>query len=132
MGDGDWQEVTRKKTRSVFDRLGFQHLIRLMCQMFGFCRFNGVDNSQNLIDSLNGVWIGKLCLHANIARFDKKGGFRPPQANVKKFVTTASTSIKRGDNSSHSFVNVVKGVSNGEKMGTGGTPVDDSPTVFVS
>ncbi|GJR98227.1 RNA-directed DNA polymerase, eukaryota, reverse transcriptase zinc-binding domain protein [Tanacetum coccineum] len=169
MGDGDWQEVTRKKRRSVFDRLGFSasnsinvyvsnfpsHLtvreLSNICgkkgkiadvfianhknklgQMFGFCRFNGVDNSQNLIDSLNGVWIGKLRLHANIARFDKKEGFRPPQANVKKFVTTASTSIKRGDNSSHSFVNVVKGVSNGEKMGTGGTPVDDSPTVSVS
>nr|GEV22106.1 reverse transcriptase domain, reverse transcriptase zinc-binding domain protein [Tanacetum cinerariifolium] len=87
--------------------------------MFGFCRFNGVDNSQDLIDSLNGVWIGKLRLHANIARFDKNEGFRPPQANVKKFVTTASTSIKRGDNRSHSFVNVVKGVSNGEKIGTG-------------
>ncbi|GKF45874.1 hypothetical protein Tco_0135676, partial [Tanacetum coccineum] len=76
--------------------------------------------------------IGKLRLHANIARFEKKEGFRPPQANVKKFVTTASTSIKRGDNSSHSFVNVVKGVSNGEKMGTGGTPMDDSPTVSIS
>ncbi|GKC45716.1 RNA-directed DNA polymerase, eukaryota, partial [Tanacetum coccineum] len=95
-------------------------------QMFGFCRYNGIDNTQNLIDSLNGVWIGKLRLHANIAGFDRKEGFRPPQANVKKPAPVASTSIKRGANSSHSFVNVVKGVSNEEKMGTGGAPVDDS------
>nr|GEX22282.1 heat stress transcription factor A-4c-like [Tanacetum cinerariifolium] len=140
-GGGDTQEVQSERRDVIKSLWSMNNLDKITekmgnlspsGQMFGFCRFNGVDNSQNLIDSLNGVWIGKLRLHANIARFDKKEGFRHPQANVKKFVTTASTSIKRGDNSSHSFVNVVKGVSNGEKMGTGGMPVDDSPTVYVS
>ncbi|GJS72625.1 hypothetical protein Tco_0705466 [Tanacetum coccineum] len=77
MGDGDWQEVARKKRRLVFDRLGY--------------------SSSNTINV--------------------KEGFRPPQANVKKHALAASTSIKRGANSSHSFVNVVKGVLNLEKMG---------------
>nr|GEU79910.1 RNA-directed DNA polymerase, eukaryota, reverse transcriptase zinc-binding domain protein [Tanacetum cinerariifolium] len=78
------------------------------------------------------VLIGKLRLHTNIVRFDKNEGFRPPQSNVKKPVPAASTSIKQGTNSSHSFINMVKGISNGEKMGTGSMLVDDSPIVFVS
>ncbi|GKD29309.1 hypothetical protein Tco_1240087 [Tanacetum coccineum] len=86
MGDGDWQEVTRKKRRLVFDRLGY--------------------SSSNTINV-----------------FDRKEGFRPPQANVKKHAPAASTSIKRGANSSHSFVNVVKGVLNLEKMGFFGVEI---------
>ncbi|GJX65925.1 reverse transcriptase domain-containing protein [Tanacetum coccineum] len=99
--------------------------------MFGFCRYNGIDNSENLIDSLNRVWIGKLCLHANIARFDRKEGFRPNHVDVKKLVPAVSTSVKKGFNSSQSFINVVRGVSNGEKLDSGGTHVDGSPVVMM-
>ncbi|GKE81177.1 RNA-directed DNA polymerase, eukaryota, partial [Tanacetum coccineum] len=38
-------------------------------QMFTFCRFIKVSNSESLIASLSNVWIGKLRLHANVARF---------------------------------------------------------------
>ncbi|GJZ78702.1 RNA-directed DNA polymerase, eukaryota [Tanacetum coccineum] len=124
--------VGKAKKKMMFENVFIAKHKNKLGQMFGFCRYYGIDNTQNLIDSLNGVWIGKLRLHANIARFDRKEGFRLPQANVKKPTPAASTSIKRGANSSHSFVNVVKGVSNEEKMGTGGAPVDDSPTVSVS
>ncbi|GJU66383.1 hypothetical protein Tco_1252642 [Tanacetum coccineum] len=51
--------------------------------MFGFCRFSGIESLENLIDSLNKVWIGKLCLHANVARFDKSKGFKPSQSHKK-------------------------------------------------
>ncbi|GJZ63387.1 reverse transcriptase domain, reverse transcriptase zinc-binding domain protein, partial [Tanacetum coccineum] len=108
-------------------------------QMFGFCRYNGIDKMENLIDSLNMVWIGKLRLHVNIARFDRNKGFSPNQTftkkhepDVKKHEHAASTSVKRGVYNSQPFVNVVKGVSNGEKMDSECTPVDDSPTVIVS
>ncbi|GKA58688.1 hypothetical protein Tco_0758001 [Tanacetum coccineum] len=84
--------------------------------MFGFCRYNGIDNSENLIDSLNRVWIGKLCLHANIARFDRKEGFRPNHAEVKKHVPDASTLAKKGVNSSQSFINVVLFVFNDDRF----------------
>ncbi|GKB73143.1 hypothetical protein Tco_0934555, partial [Tanacetum coccineum] len=52
--------------------------------MFGFCRFNGIDNNETLIDSLNEVWIGRLRLHVNIARFDRKEGPKPYQADEKR------------------------------------------------
>ncbi|GKE05701.1 reverse transcriptase domain, reverse transcriptase zinc-binding domain protein, partial [Tanacetum coccineum] len=35
-------------------------------QMFGFCRFIKVSNTETLINSLSNVWIGKLQLHANV------------------------------------------------------------------
>nr|GEX86781.1 reverse transcriptase domain, reverse transcriptase zinc-binding domain protein [Tanacetum cinerariifolium] len=41
-------------------------------QMFGFCGFIKVSNQETLIDSLSNIWIGKLRLHANVARFDRK------------------------------------------------------------
>ncbi|GJW09151.1 reverse transcriptase domain, reverse transcriptase zinc-binding domain protein [Tanacetum coccineum] len=41
-------------------------------QMFGFCRYIKVSNQDSLINSLCKIWIGKLRLYANIARFDRK------------------------------------------------------------
>ncbi|GJS29442.1 reverse transcriptase domain, reverse transcriptase zinc-binding domain protein [Tanacetum coccineum] len=170
MGDGDWQEVTHKKRRSVFDRLGNtinvyvsnfpSHLtvreLSNICgkkgsiidvyiakhknklgQMFGFCRYIGIEKMENLIDSLNTVWIGKLRLHANIARFDRNKGFSPNQTYTKKHVPyikkpAASTSVNRGVYNSQSFVNVVKGVSNGGKLDSECMLVDDGSDVIVS
>ncbi|GKE94102.1 RNA-directed DNA polymerase, eukaryota, partial [Tanacetum coccineum] len=147
MGNDDWQEVTYKKRRSVFDRLGntinvyvsnFPSYLSVrelfnICgkkrtivdvniakhknkygQMFGFCRFSGIECLENLIDSLNKVWIGKLCLHVNVARFDKSKGFKSSQSQPKKSVpvfkevkpNVSSTPFK-GVHSSQSFVNAV-------------------------
>ncbi|GKB28400.1 reverse transcriptase domain, reverse transcriptase zinc-binding domain protein [Tanacetum coccineum] len=171
MGDGDWQEVSHKKRRSVFDRLGNtinvyvsnfpSHLtvreLSNICgkkgsivdvyiakhknklgQMFGFCRYSIIEKMENLIDSLNTVWIGKLRLYANIARFDRNKGFSPNQTYTKKHVPdikkhepVASTSVNRGDYNLQSFVNVVKGVSNGGKLESECMPVDDSSNIIV-
>nr|GEV49027.1 RNA-directed DNA polymerase, eukaryota [Tanacetum cinerariifolium] len=37
-------------------------------QMFAFCRYIKVVNIENLISSLSNIWVGKLRLHANVAR----------------------------------------------------------------
>ncbi|GJZ74529.1 RNA-directed DNA polymerase, eukaryota, reverse transcriptase zinc-binding domain protein [Tanacetum coccineum] len=41
-------------------------------EYWDFCRFIKVTNSETLINLLNNVWIGKLRLHANLARFNRK------------------------------------------------------------
>ncbi|GJX76533.1 reverse transcriptase domain, reverse transcriptase zinc-binding domain protein [Tanacetum coccineum] len=128
MEDSEWREVTRKKRRSVFERLGNSsyrdafygnntiavyvsnfpsHLTvrelwnirgkkgkivdvyiakhkNKLGQMFTFCRFTGIENKETLIDSLKDVWIGRLRLHANIARFDRKESSRSYQADDKR------------------------------------------------
>ena len=88
MLDSDWHEVSYKKRRSVFERMGSTlnvyvsnfpshlslrelsnicgkkgHIVDVFIakhknkfgQSFGFFRFNGVDNKENLIASLNKV-----------------------------------------------------------------------------
>ncbi|GKC07534.1 reverse transcriptase domain, reverse transcriptase zinc-binding domain protein [Tanacetum coccineum] len=108
-------------------------------QMFGFCRFSGIESLENLIDSLNKVWIGKLCLHANVARFDKSKGFKPSQSQPKKSVPVfkevkpnVSSAAFKGVHSSQSFVNAVKGASNGEKPESERLHGDDCSNVIVS
>ncbi|PWA40142.1 hypothetical protein CTI12_AA565510 [Artemisia annua] len=157
MADSDWHEVSYKKRRSVFERMGSTlnvyvsnfpshlslrelsnicgkkgHIVDVFIakhknkfgQSFGFCRFNGVDNKENLIASLNKVRIGKLNLHANIARFDRYNGTPKNAIPVKKIVESkvpapvASSSAKKVVSESNSFVNVVKGDSSGDKMGS--------------
>ncbi|GJR83313.1 hypothetical protein Tco_0154098 [Tanacetum coccineum] len=51
--------------------------------MFAFCRYIKVSNSKTLIDSLSNVWIGKLRLHANVARFDRNATVKPPHVGEK-------------------------------------------------
>ncbi|GKC17607.1 RNA-directed DNA polymerase, eukaryota, partial [Tanacetum coccineum] len=170
MGDDDWQEVTYKKRRSVFDRLGNtinvyvsnfpSHLtvreLSNICgkkgtivdvyiakhknkfgQTFGFCRFSGIENSGGLIDSLNKVWIGKLCLHANVARFDKNNRSKPSHSNLKKSVPVIksvhpNSSAFKGINSSHSFANAVKGASKDDEPERDHMHGDVSSNVIVS
>ncbi|GJU41066.1 putative RNA-directed DNA polymerase, eukaryota, reverse transcriptase zinc-binding domain protein [Tanacetum coccineum] len=170
MGDDDWQEVTYKKRRSVFDRLGntinvyvsnFPSRLTVyefsnICgkkgtivdvyiakhknkfgQTFGFCRFSGIENSGSLIDSLNKVWIGKLCLHANVARFDKNNRSKPSHSNLKKSVPVIksvhpNSSAFKGINSSHSFANAVKGASKDDEPERDHMHGDVSSNVIVS
>ncbi|GKC55339.1 RNA-directed DNA polymerase, eukaryota [Tanacetum coccineum] len=83
-------------------------------QMYAFCRYIKVSSTDSLIDSLSKIWIGKLRLHANVARFSRnKGGstpstrvnvatpavnnFRPPPSNVAtSYANIAKTSIGVG------------------------------------
>ncbi|GJY77506.1 reverse transcriptase domain, reverse transcriptase zinc-binding domain protein [Tanacetum coccineum] len=52
-------------------------------QMFGFCRFIKVSNQEALIESLSNIWIGKLRLHANKARFDRFAAVKAGDKVVK-------------------------------------------------
>ncbi|GJW96376.1 RNA-directed DNA polymerase, eukaryota, reverse transcriptase zinc-binding domain protein [Tanacetum coccineum] len=54
-----------------------------LCQMFSFCRYIRVSNSDTLIGSLNKVWIGNFRLHAKVARFHRKVVVKAPHADVK-------------------------------------------------
>ncbi|PWA98179.1 hypothetical protein CTI12_AA021490 [Artemisia annua] len=78
-------------------------------QMFGFCRFIKVSNSENLINSLNKIWIGKLRLHANLARFGRNVGKQPsqaqPNANPAKITTAPKVSHNTKD---FSYASVAK------------------------
>ncbi|GJZ59364.1 RNA-directed DNA polymerase, eukaryota, reverse transcriptase zinc-binding domain protein [Tanacetum coccineum] len=51
--------------------------------MFASCRYIKVLNSKTLIDSLSNVWIGKLRLHANVARFARKEEAKRSHAGAK-------------------------------------------------
>nr|GEV32198.1 hypothetical protein [Tanacetum cinerariifolium] len=52
-------------------------------QMFAFCRYIKVANSKTLIDSLSKVWIRKLHLHANVAKFDRNVSIVPSHVGEK-------------------------------------------------
>ncbi|GJX29596.1 putative ribonuclease H-like domain-containing protein [Tanacetum coccineum] len=69
--------------------------------------------------------------------FDRNKGFSPNQTYTKKHAPdikkhAASTSVNRGVYNSQSFVNVVKGVSNGGKLDNECMLLDDSSDVIVS
>ncbi|GJY97792.1 RNA-directed DNA polymerase, eukaryota, reverse transcriptase zinc-binding domain protein [Tanacetum coccineum] len=83
-------------------------------QMFGFCRYIKVSNHDSLINSLCKIWIGKLRLYANVARFGKKLGNKPTfsRAQVVKPAIIPRTNPKA--TMASSFVNVARGSSNGE------------------
>ncbi|GJT31914.1 RNA-directed DNA polymerase, eukaryota [Tanacetum coccineum] len=51
-------------------------------QMFIFCCYIKLYNSKTLIDSLANTWIGKLRLHANVARFYRNMVATTPRAGV--------------------------------------------------
>ncbi|GJX71226.1 reverse transcriptase domain, reverse transcriptase zinc-binding domain protein [Tanacetum coccineum] len=78
-------------------------------QMFAFCRYIKVSNSDELIGSLCDIWIGKLRLHANVARFGRNVTVKPSHAGVK-----ATNSVINNDrlysssNKTTSYVNAAK------------------------
>ena len=65
-------------------------------QMFAFCRFIKVSNPKSLIDSLSNVWIGKLRLHANVARFDRNSIVKPSHDGQKKYNASQTNKVHRG------------------------------------
>nr|GEY27259.1 RNA-directed DNA polymerase, eukaryota [Tanacetum cinerariifolium] len=66
-------------------------------QMFAFCRYIKVSDSKTLIDSLSYVWIGKLSLHANVARFDRNVVSKPSHAGKHKIVADSARTIVLDD-----------------------------------
>nr|GEU87648.1 RNA-directed DNA polymerase, eukaryota [Tanacetum cinerariifolium] len=73
-------------------------------QMFAFCRFIKVDNSDSLIEALANTWVGKLRLHAKVARFNRKVANAPKVAANSKVVSPI-----RQDTNANSYAFAVKG-----------------------
>ncbi|GJW99297.1 RNA-directed DNA polymerase, eukaryota [Tanacetum coccineum] len=98
--------------------------------MFAFCRFIKVTNSRTLIESLSNVWIGKLRLHANVAKFDRNASSNPthdgervgndPQPNM-----TFANGVKNLDSSKSSFASVLNAGKNSK------TEVDTTPAIVL-
>ncbi|GJX05605.1 hypothetical protein Tco_0191521, partial [Tanacetum coccineum] len=91
--------------------------------MFAFCRYIKVSNSKSLIDSLSNTWIGKLRLHANVARFDRKAVVKPSHVGGKAEplvanMAHASDQKHSCSNKMNSYVYVAKAASVESKGGT--------------
>ncbi|PWA72346.1 nucleotide-binding alpha-beta plait domain-containing protein [Artemisia annua] len=97
--------------------------------MYGFCRYIKVLNTKNLFDSLCKVWIGKLRLHANVARFSRKDVASSPKKDVrvsKPNIRGASSYVRKDSFSCkvNSYANVAKGSADNGGLGakTGNIP----------
>ncbi|GJY06599.1 RNA-directed DNA polymerase, eukaryota [Tanacetum coccineum] len=86
-------------------------------QMFAFCRYIKVPSSNALINSMSNVWIGKMRLHANVARFDRNVAIKPVHANVKvdKPKVGNSNQIHSSSNNASSYAYVAKKSLSGDK-----------------
>ncbi|PWA76520.1 reverse transcriptase domain, Reverse transcriptase zinc-binding domain protein [Artemisia annua] len=95
-------------------------------QMFAFCRFIKVVDMDTLINSLSNVWIGKLRLHANVARFERKV-YNPSQVAEKVFGNSSYVGTKAENvpqvvksNGTGSYSNKASSYANVAKSSTSG------------
>ncbi|PWA51880.1 hypothetical protein CTI12_AA461240 [Artemisia annua] len=94
-------------------------------QMFAFCRYLKVPNPDVLIGSLCKIWIGKLRLYANVARFGRNEVTKPSNAGVKVVNSVSNNDrFASSNNKSSSYVNVAK-ASLGEGKISPNTDEDD-------
>nr|GEZ76253.1 RNA-directed DNA polymerase, eukaryota [Tanacetum cinerariifolium] len=89
-------------------------------QAFAFCRYIKVDNTNTLVKSLCNIWIGKLRLHANVARF-ARNFIAKVGSNGDSYANPINTGVNR-TNSPHvnlySYANVAKGSVDGGDTGS--------------
>nr|GEX79120.1 RNA-directed DNA polymerase, eukaryota [Tanacetum cinerariifolium] len=91
---------------------------------FGFVRFTNVFDMERLVNILCTVWIGKLKLHANVARYQRDSGKNNYQRLNKGTNVLNGGGIKNGgslNSSANSYANVVKKPT-GVKETIDGTP----------
>ncbi|GKD95451.1 hypothetical protein Tco_1375288 [Tanacetum coccineum] len=142
MEDSEWHEVKRRKNRSVFDRLGSPLNRNYKPIEFGkemvsvyvsnFPSHLTIDNKEVLIDSLNKIWIGKLRLHANIARFDRKVGVKHVHADVKRQVLYDYKPIEHCKTQQKSYANMVNSQHTEDRKVNKGEPVIENPSIMLS
>lgn len=78
-------------------------------QMFAFCRYIKVSNSDLLIGALSKIWIGKLRLHENVAIFGRDGAVKSVHASVQEVNSAVNNDrFHSFNNKSTSYVNVAK------------------------
>ncbi|GJY80897.1 RNA-directed DNA polymerase, eukaryota, reverse transcriptase zinc-binding domain protein [Tanacetum coccineum] len=98
---------------------------------FGFVRFINVFNVERLVNNLCTFWVGRLKLHANLARFQRahlNKEHKPvlPKGAVHRNVVNSSRPINSGNfGSAKSFVNVVKNVNEMSKLDSHAIVLDD-------
>nr|GEX03504.1 nucleotide-binding alpha-beta plait domain-containing protein [Tanacetum cinerariifolium] len=71
-------------------------------KQFGFVRFINVFNVDRLVNNLCTIWVGRLKLHANTARFQRK-----PLNEMSTSAKTVGENNRGGDKSSRSFGGVM-------------------------
>nr|GEW29263.1 hypothetical protein [Tanacetum cinerariifolium] len=140
MGDCDWQEVTRRKRRSVFDRLGSSSNGRAMLREFGdnmlsvyvlnFPSHLSVRELWNICGKKGNTVDVYIAKHKN--KFDRKEGPIPIQTNVKRHASYVLSPVVRGTANSQSYINVVRGQSNGVKKDTDSVQLGESSLVLLS
>ncbi|GKA92116.1 putative RNA-directed DNA polymerase, eukaryota, reverse transcriptase zinc-binding domain protein [Tanacetum coccineum] len=87
--------------------------------MFAFCRFIKVLDSDTLINSISNIWIGKLRLHANVARYARKEESKLSHTVVKVANSNSIPFATKNHNDSYfcktsSYANVIKASDNEE------------------
>ncbi|GKB55528.1 RNA-directed DNA polymerase, eukaryota [Tanacetum coccineum] len=98
---------------------------------FGFVRFINVFNVERLVNNLCTIWVGRLKLHANLARFQRaplNKEHKPvlPKGAVHRNVVNSSRPISSGNfGSAKSYVNVVKNVNEMSKLDSPAIVLDD-------
>ncbi|PWA92591.1 hypothetical protein CTI12_AA078410 [Artemisia annua] len=97
---------------------------------FGFVKFINVFSEERLVNNLCTVWMGRLKLHANIARFQrssssKEGVGIKKAAEVPRYPEQTNKMGKQGN------VNSYKEVLNGDKNKEGHGPLSSSPALVL-
>nr|GEX60484.1 RNA-directed DNA polymerase, eukaryota, reverse transcriptase zinc-binding domain protein [Tanacetum cinerariifolium] len=93
---------------------------------FGFVRFINVFNAERLVSNLYTVWVGRIKLHANIARFNRAHANRNPKSGKPGHVKKDGENNKNGAftprrgvgsmEKGKSFVDVLSGKNRSESM----------------
>ncbi|GJW81313.1 nucleotide-binding alpha-beta plait domain-containing protein [Tanacetum coccineum] len=96
---------------------------------FGFVRFINVFNLDRLVSNLCTIWIGRLKIHANVARFHRtsaKGEY--PHVKKANDVNTYGRKFsgENDKNNGRSFVNVLK-----DNNGTSSMETDSKPAIVL-
>nr|GEY38202.1 RNA-directed DNA polymerase, eukaryota [Tanacetum cinerariifolium] len=98
---------------------------------FGFVCFINVFNVDRLVNNLCTIWVGRLKLHANLARFQRaplNKEHKPdlPKGAVHRNVVNSSRPISSGNfGSAKSYVNVVTNVNEMSKLDSPAIVLDD-------
>nr|GEZ79678.1 RNA-directed DNA polymerase, eukaryota [Tanacetum cinerariifolium] len=97
--------------------------VALMANLSHYGSDSLVSNQDSLINSLSRIWIGKLHLYANVARFNRRSDGKPSHARAQVGKPThVSPKVNSNVNIATSYVNVARGSS----IDQSSTP----PTVF--
>ncbi|KAL4559184.1 hypothetical protein LXL04_031318 [Taraxacum kok-saghyz] len=102
-------------------------------RMFGFARFFGVKDVKGCEEALNGIWMKKLKLKANVAKFGRKEGKTNLRAPVEVPRKLKSVVVQKEMHGNGAYADILSGTGVGTKMNIPEPPhdVDSTPTVNI-